>query len=97
MKATKKNVLVLQDISSKRFLGDAFGDKRPALDSLNFAQTFTTLGRALKRCASLNTALAKKDALTGKRRVKRFVVRYIGMEKWLNSDPTAANPRRPAL
>ena len=99
MNTTKKYVIVLQDVSSKRFFGMKLGlpRMRGTLESLSFAQTFATTARALNRCASLNTALAKKDALTGKHRAKRFVVRFIGMEKWLNSDSTAANPRRPAL
>jgi len=105
MKATTKYVIVLQDISSKRFLGQKLGCKALALDSLNFAQTFKSTARAERRMESLNAALRKKDVLSEKpgvprhftRRVKRFIVRFISENKWLNSDPKAKNPHRPAL
>jgi len=97
MKTTKKNVIVLQDVSSKRFLGERLGCSELALDSLNFAQTFKSLTRAGNRAMVLNAALRRADRRSGKNRKKRFVVRFISESLYINSDFTAANPRRPAL
>lgn len=97
MNATKKNVIVLQDVSSKRFLGTKFGCKKLALDSLNFAQTFSAFEAARRKCLALNAALRKADCRSGKNRKKRFVIRFISKSLYINSDFTAANPRRPAL